>query len=334
MNKKFLGFIFAFVFITLTIVSYSHIVNSAGVVMSYSDLTSTSVTIKVSGIPPSTNTTVDILPDKGNTTSQNKLTADLITDEKGGGEASFSGLTQGIKYKAQVKIDNLLYTIGFSTPLKPLDFSTLNGMIREANNAYDKAIEGYAAGEYSQGSKARLKVIIDKAEHVAGAPADIDYTQSDIDNATRDLKNALNAFELSKIVPPKTSNTPEDPVITDIKSNGIVPKCNTGEIDKVTGQYKIPCDFTFFMKLINNTIKFLLFVIATPLIALILMYTGYLYLTAGGKSGQVEKVRHILWNAVVGYVIALAAWLIVSTIVSNIKLDPTINTFLTPMNQK
>ncbi|HAQ02881.1 TPA: hypothetical protein DEP30_02430 [Candidatus Nomurabacteria bacterium] len=334
MNKKFLGFIFAFIFVLLSAISFSHIVDSAGVVMTYSDLTSNSVTIKVSGIPPSTVTKVNIIPDKGYTTDHKQLTADLITDEKGGGEASFSGLDAGVNYKAKVKIDNLSYEIGFSTPKVPLNFSALNGMISEANNAYDKAVEGYSAGEYAQGSKARLSDAIKDAKHVAGAPADINYIQSDIDNATRSLKNALNVFELSKIVPPTPSNTPEDPVITDMKSNGIVPKCNTGDIDKVTGQYKVPCDFTFFMKLINNAIKFLLFVIATPLMALILMYTGYLYLTAGGKSGQVEKVKHILLNAVVGYVIALSAWLIISTIVSNVKLDSTINTFLTPMNQK
>lgn len=114
-----------------------------------------------------------------------------------------------------------------------------------------------------------------------------------------------------------------------IKYSGIVPVCNTGPIDTKTGQYSNPCNFNYFMALLNSIIRFLLFVIATPLVALIIMYTGYLYLTAGGSAGQTEKAKHILFNVVVGYIIALAAWLIVNTIVSSLLPKETdINTFL------
>ena len=115
---------------------------------------------------------------------------------------------------------------------------------------------------------------------------------------------------------------------------GLVPKC--GQVitttDSATGKetstMPVPCDFNFFMQLINNIIKFLLFTIATPLIALIIVYTGYLYITSSGNKGVSEKVRHILFNAVVGYIIALAAWLIVNTIISSLKLDTNIETFM------
>lgn len=131
---------------------------------------------------------------------------------------------------------------------------------------------------------------------------------------------------------PSTPSTLSTPAPTPIKDSvykgGIVPECNTGEIDTKTGQYLNPCNFNIVMDLINKIIRFLLFTIATPLVALILMYTGYLFITAGGNSGQTEKVRHILFNAVVGYIIALAAWLIVNTIVSSLNVDPKINTFL------
>jgi len=108
----------------------------------------------------------------------------------------------------------------------------------------------------------------------------------------------------------------------------LVPTCNTGAIDTLTGQYSNPCDFKYFMDLINGLIKFMLFVIATPFVALIIMYTGYLFLTAGGSAGQTEKAKKILFNVVIGYVIALAAWLIINTIVSSLKVDTSINTFL------
>ncbi len=109
---------------------------------------------------------------------------------------------------------------------------------------------------------------------------------------------------------------------------GLVPTCNTGTVNMSTGQFENACDFTYFMKLINGLINFLLFVIATPLVALIIMYTGYLFLTAGGSAGQTEKAKKILFNVVVGYVIALAAWLIVNTIMGALKVDPDANTFI------
>ena len=108
----------------------------------------------------------------------------------------------------------------------------------------------------------------------------------------------------------------------------LVPKCNTGEIDMLTGQYSNPCNFSYFMDLINGLIKFMLFVIATPFVAIIIMYTGYLFLTAGGSAGQTEKAKKILFNVVIGYVIALAAWLIINTIIGALNVDPSINTFL------
>jgi hypothetical protein len=115
-------------------------------------------------------------------------------------------------------------------------------------------------------------------------------------------------------------------------SGGVVPDCGkvvtTIGADGKETSTMTNCTFKDLVKLVNNVIKFLLFNIATPLIALILMYTGYLYITAGGSSGQTEKVRHILFNAVIGYVVALAAYLIVKTILSSLNVDSGIDTFL------
>jgi hypothetical protein len=247
---------------------------------------------------------------------------------------TFSNLTPGNEYKVEIKELGYFYSSTFMTAFNDSD---LNNLILEANNTYDQAIEGINPGNYKVGSKAKLNIAINKAEYING---DINiYTQSAINNAARDLQTSLDTFELSKVVSTtglpinSNSNNIYTPTSTnndtqDIEKNGIVPRCNYGEIDAQTGQYKVPCNFTFFMKLVNNVIKFLLFVIATPLIALIIMYTAYLYLTAGGNSGQVEKVKHILFNAVIGYIIALAAWLIIKTILTSLNVDPTIETYL------
>lgn len=83
------------------------------------------------------------------------------------------------------------------------------------------------------------------------------------------------------------------------------------------GYFGKACQFSDLVQLAQNVISFLLtisIVIATILIA----YAGYLYLTSAGNSGQVEKATKIFTNIVVGFIIALAAFLIVHTILSSL----------------
>lgn len=101
-----------------------------------------------------------------------------------------------------------------------------------------------------------------------------------------------------------------------VKFNGLVPVCNT--ITNNQGGFDDPCDFNMLMAIINTVINFLLITLATPLFALILIYVGWLYLSAGGSSENVTKAKKILKNALIGYVIALAAWLIVKTILTTL----------------
>lgn len=110
---------------------------------------------------------------------------------------------------------------------------------------------------------------------------------------------------------------------------GIVPDCGTvtaviGPDGKDTGTKTItnPCNFDSLMQLINNVINFLLFVIATPLIAGILCYCGFLMLTSGGSAEKVTKVKHVLSNAILGYILALIAWLIIKTILTTVGFNP------------
>ena len=111
---------------------------------------------------------------------------------------------------------------------------------------------------------------------------------------------------------------------------GLVPDCNTGEMITVPShtevidgktvtipenyQYKNPCNFNALMELVNTVINFILVKLATPLFALILVYVGWLYLSDMGSATNVTKSKTILKNAFIGFVIALAAWLIVKTI--------------------
>ncbi len=112
---------------------------------------------------------------------------------------------------------------------------------------------------------------------------------------------------------------------------GLVPTCNTKIIHKTVqnpnnpthsidvAEYSDPCDFTWGINLINNIIHFLLIDVATPLAALIICWAGFLLITAGGSSENINKAKKILKNLVIGYVIALAAWIIVHTIYTTLN---------------
>lgn len=99
-------------------------------------------------------------------------------------------------------------------------------------------------------------------------------------------------------------------------AKGLVPDCGVFNGDSIE-----KCDFDDLMTLFNTLINYLLFVIATPLAALIIVYAGVLYLFDGGNSSQVKKAKQILINVVFGYVIALSAWLIVKMILKSLGFE-------------
>ncbi len=107
---------------------------------------------------------------------------------------------------------------------------------------------------------------------------------------------------------------------------GIVPKCNiTGSLNESGDDFAEPCGFTALIELINNVINFLLVWFATPLAAVILAYAGFTYLTSGGSAEKATKAKHMLTSMIMGYVIALAAWLIIKTILSAVGFEGAFN---------
>jgi Type IV secretion system pilin len=129
-----------------------------------------------------------------------------------------------------------------------------------------------------------------------------------------------------------------------VQAAPIVPKCNTGALvlkkdaqgkeltDPISGQktgergFEHECDFSYVILLIKNLIDFLLFYFATPLAALALAFAGWKMLSAGGSEEAITSAKSIIQNVIVGYIIALSAWLIVKTIFN--MLGYTGTTFL------
>ena len=91
----------------------------------------------------------------------------------------------------------------------------------------------------------------------------------------------------------------------DFQDGGIVPKCGEG------GQE--PCGACELVELGHNVLTFIIF-FAAFVAAFLFAWAGFLYVTSGPNPDQISKAHKIFFNVLVGFVIALAAWLIINTI--------------------
>jgi cytochrome bd-type quinol oxidase subunit 2 len=79
------------------------------------------------------------------------------------------------------------------------------------------------------------------------------------------------------------------------------------------------CDFNAFVKTISKLLEFL-FQLTTIIAIVVITYAGFLYLTAGENSGNISKAHQLLWYAVIGFLIALSAWLIVEVLLNSLEV--------------
>lgn len=329
MNKKLFGFGFAItlMFSSLIFSSFANVANATSATITVSNITQTSADIKVTNLDIPTPTYNILVSDIDR--SVYYFDKEFSTADDKTLSINVNNLLKDGKYLIALFTVNKSGEIGgsevaeysFNTKKESVDlnFSALNGLISVANDTFDDATkkEGTKIGEYPVGSKQLLRDAIDEAEYLNYDPTAI--LQTDINNGVVRLQYAIDTFELSK-------NTKDISVDTTDRSKNtgqIVPKCNTGAIDTATGQYANPCNFEYLLTLINNVIKFLLFTIATPFIALILVYAGWLYLSSSASPKNIDTAKSIFKNAIIGYVLALAAWLIVKTIMTSLGYTGT-----------
>jgi hypothetical protein len=100
---------------------------------------------------------------------------------------------------------------------------------------------------------------------------------------------------------------------------GLFIGCN--EETKPDGTFVNPCGFDDLMLQINKFISFLIFDLAMPLAAIAFCYAGFLFMTSGSNPGNIEKAKSIFKSVLIGFVIALAAYLIVKTIMIGLGFD-------------
>jgi hypothetical protein len=83
------------------------------------------------------------------------------------------------------------------------------------------------------------------------------------------------------------------------------------------------CDFNDFVVLIRNVVNYLV-IFTAPLAVIAFTYVGFILLTASDNPAKRQKAKQIAWMVLIGFIIVLSAWLIVSSI-SNQILKPEYN---------
>lgn len=98
---------------------------------------------------------------------------------------------------------------------------------------------------------------------------------------------------------------------------GLIPECDTKTIPG-----RCIWGWREFMALINGLINFVLFKMALPIAAIMFAYAGFKLITAGGEAAHARtKAKEIFLNTLIGLVIAAAAWLVISTLLSILGYD-------------
>lgn len=89
----------------------------------------------------------------------------------------------------------------------------------------------------------------------------------------------------------------------------LIPCNNT--FDQAQGKFTDPCGFSTLVTLGNNIINFLWRDFAAPFAVVLFMWAGFLFMFKSGSSSDLSKAKGIFWNVVVGFIITLAAFLII-----------------------
>lgn len=303
------------------------IVSASGPVITTSNLTNLTVTLNASGLTPNTNVVIQI-DDFGEQTPHYFSSKLLKSNASGLASFSFTGLSPGGEYRGGVGytgtanlVADIIFTTSTTAPIvKITNFNPKSGKVGDSITITGENFTGVTEVFFNN-TKAIPKtsnsstITVDVPTGATSGPIKIKNitTATDFEVLTNGNTTTTNT---------ETNNETSVNEYNEVEFNGLVPVCNTGEVDPVTGNYKNHCDFNMVMALINKVINFLLIVLATPLFALITIYVGWLYLSDMGSTENVKKAKKIFKNVFIGYIIALAAWLIVKTILVTVGFDP------------
>lgn len=77
------------------------------------------------------------------------------------------------------------------------------------------------------------------------------------------------------------------------------------------------CDFCTLVQMVDGVFDFL-FVLLTLAAIMMVMYAGFQLVISQGNSGAMEKAKGMVSNIIIGFVIILASWLIIDTVMKGL----------------
>ncbi len=99
------------------------------------------------------------------------------------------------------------------------------------------------------------------------------------------------------------------------------------------GSASHPCEVCDLYSLAHNIIDLALWGLATPLLVVALLVAGLYWLTSAGSEEKITRGKEILKSAVIGFIIAFGAWIIINTIMDTLSFkNPFYGTAWTDTN--
>ncbi len=77
------------------------------------------------------------------------------------------------------------------------------------------------------------------------------------------------------------------------------------------------CNFCTFFAMVNGVIAWIISIM-TLVAVFVLVFAGFRLVTSGGDPGALQKAKEMITNVLIGFVIMLAAWVIVDTIIKTL----------------
>lgn len=99
------------------------------------------------------------------------------------------------------------------------------------------------------------------------------------------------------------------------------------------GTAKATCDWCNLGVMADKVIDFVVEYIVIPVAVAVIIWGGFLIMTAGGSPERVKRGKDAITAAVIGIVIALGAWLVIDTIIKMLAGAAGLPTDLGPWNE-
>lgn len=80
------------------------------------------------------------------------------------------------------------------------------------------------------------------------------------------------------------------------------------------------CHFEDLIKIVQNVVNWLL-AFAVFFAVILFSFAGFLYVTSAGDPGKLSKAHSMFRSVIIGFLIAMAAWLIINTILLGLGVD-------------